>query len=69
MDFKDVRKLMIEKDVKYKDMVGKVPDTRGGFYNTKAGLIRAFKKALFLRKIKFLYSLTFNNRCDIVLTR
>lgn len=43
MDFKDVRKLMIEKDVKYKDMVGKVPDTRGGFYNTKAGLIRAFK--------------------------
>lgn len=42
MDFKDVRKLMIEKDVKYKDMVGKVPDTRGGFYNNKGWINKSF---------------------------
>ena len=43
MNFKDVRKLMIEKELTYEDLLGKIPTTQGGFYNTKSGLIKAFK--------------------------
>ena len=43
MNFKDVRKLMIEKELTYEELLGKIPTTQGGFYNTKSGLIKAFK--------------------------
>ena len=45
MNFKDVRKLMIEKEVTYQDLLGKIPTNQGGYYKSKAGLIKAFKEA------------------------
>ena len=43
MDYKFVRKLMIDKEVTFKDLINKIPTERGGVYGTRAGLIKAMK--------------------------
>lgn len=41
MEYNDFAVLMKKQKLKYKDILGKIPDSRGGFYKTKNGLWRA----------------------------
>ena len=41
MEYNDFVVIMKKKKLKFKDVCGKIPNTRGGFYDTKAGLWRA----------------------------
>ncbi|MCP1225408.1 hypothetical protein [Sebaldella sp. S0638] len=43
MDYKDVKKILIEKDLKLKDLIYKLPKKNGEVYTTKAGIINALK--------------------------
>ena len=43
MNYKDVKKILIEKEMLLKDLYGKIPNERGGFYTTKNGLIKAMR--------------------------
>ena len=44
MTYKDVKKLLVDKDMLLKDLYGKIPNERGGYYTTKNGLIRAMRQ-------------------------
>ena len=41
MEYNDFVIAMKKKKLKFKDVCGKIPNTRGGFYDTKAGLWKA----------------------------
>ena len=43
MTYKDVKKLLVDKDMLLKDLNDKIPNQRGGYYTTKAGLIKAMR--------------------------
>ena len=40
---KDVKKVLVDKDIYLKDLYGKIPNERGGYYTTKNGLIKAMR--------------------------
>ena len=44
MTYKDVKKLLVDKDMLLKDLYGKIQNERGGYYTTKNGLIRAMRQ-------------------------
>lgn len=41
MEYNDFVIIMKKKKLKFKDILNKIPDSRGGFYSTKAGLWKA----------------------------
>ena len=43
MTYKDVKKLLVDKDMILNDLNDRIPNQRGGFYTTKAGLIKAMR--------------------------
>ena len=45
MNYKSVRILMVEKEVTFKDLINKIPDSRGGYYTSKYGLMKAMKQS------------------------
>ena len=44
MTYKDVKKLLVDKDMLLKDLNDKIPNQRGGYYTTKNGLIKAMRQ-------------------------
>ena len=62
MTYKDVKKLLVDKDMILNDLNNRIPNQRGGFYTTKAGLIKAMrygktKSEVCERIVKYILSL------------